>query len=115
MTVLNEGKYTAEFLLSEGNGTISRDQIVIAAAAGAMVPGTLIGKITASGKWAAYNNANADGTEVARGVLYAGVPDIAVDQPAVAIVREAEVQSDRLTGVDAPGTADLAAIGVIVR
>lgn len=112
---ITEGKYTAEFLLSEGDGFISREQIVIAAAAGAMAPGTVLGKITASGKYTAYNNGASDGTEVAAGVLYAGVADLAVDQPAVLIARLAEVKDNELTGIDAPGRTDLKALQIICR
>lgn len=115
MSALIEGKYDAEFILSEANGTLSRENVVIAAAAGAMVPGTLVGKITASGKYVAYNNAAADGSEVAAGVLYAAAPDLAVDQKAVIIARQAEVQRAALTGLDAPGEADLKAVGIVVR
>lgn len=46
MTVLNEGKHTGEFLLSEGNGSISRETVTISSAAAALVPGTVLGKIT---------------------------------------------------------------------
>lgn len=53
MTVLTEGKHTGEFLLSEGNGYISREAIIIAAAAGAMVPGQVLGKITVGAATAA--------------------------------------------------------------
>lgn len=113
--VLNEGKYAGEFLLSEGNGTISRDTVVIAAAAGAIEPGTVLGKITASGKFVPYSNAAADGSEVAAGIAIYAIPDSAVDQNAVAIRRFAEVQRDRLVGSDAAGEADLQALGVIVR
>lgn len=112
---LNEGKHTAEFLLSEGAGAISRDQVTIAAAAGALVAGTVLGKITASGKYVAYSNGASDGTEVAAGVLYAAAPDLAADQSATAIVRYAEVASAALTGNDSAGTADLKALGIIVR
>lgn len=114
-TVYTEGKHTGEFILSEGNGTISREKVTIAAAAGAMVPGTVLGKITASGKYVAYNNANVDGSEVAAGVLYAAAPDLAVDQEAVAVARDAEVNEALLTGIDAAGKADLKALGVICR
>lgn len=110
-----EGKHAAEFLLSEGENKISREEVVIAAAAGAMVPGTLLGKITASGKYVAYSNAASDGTEVAAGILYAAVPDVAVDQKAVAIVRLAEVAASQLTGSDSPGLADLKLNFVIAR
>lgn len=112
---LQQGKFTGEFLLSEGNGTISREQVTIAAAAGALVPGTVLGKITASGKYVAYSNAAADGSEVAAGILYAAAPDLAADQKAVAIVRHAEVQASELTGLDAPARADLLALGIVCR
>ena len=112
---LIEGKHTAEFLLSEGNGSISREQVTIAASAGAMVPGRVVGKITASGKYAEYNNAASDGTEVAAGVLYATVKDSTADQKAVIIARQAEVIESELTGLDANGKADLLALGIICR
>lgn len=115
MTLKQEGKHTAEFLLSEGNGSISREQIVIAAAAGAMDEGTVLGKITATGKYVAYSDAANDGSQVAVAVLYRAVPDLAADQNAVAIVRQAEVMAADLTGLDTPARADLAAVGIICR
>jgi hypothetical protein len=114
MSVLNEGKHAAEFLLSEGNGTISRDEVTIAAAAGAIEPGTVLGKL-ANGKYVAYANGASDGSEVAAGIALYAIPDSAADQKAVAIRRFAEVQKDRLVGLDAAGEADLAALGVIAR
>lgn len=112
---LTEGKYTGEFLLSEANGTRSREQVVISSTAGAMVAGTLIGKM-ANGKYKAYANANSAGdADAAAGVLYHDVPDLAVDQKAVMIARDAEVMSSELTGSDSAGLTDLAALGIIVR
>lgn len=110
-----EGKHTGEFLLSEANGTRSREQVTIAAAATAMVAGTVVGKISASGKYKAYSNVAADGTEVAAGVLLYNVADSAADQKVVIIARDAEVQASVLTGSDAAGVTDLAAVGIIVR
>lgn len=115
MPTLTEKNRNGEFLLSEANGSFSREVLTIAAAAPAMVSGTLLGRITASGKYTAYNNGAADGSEVARGVLYTSLDDTATDQSAVVIVRNAEVAAARLAGSDAPGVADLLAIGVIVR
>ena len=112
---LTEARWTGEFLISEASGYRSRQEVTIAAAAGAMDAGTVLGKITASGKYVAYNNAASDGSEVAAGVLYAAVGDLAADQKAVAFVRDCEVAEIRLTGLDTPGKADLAALGVIVR
>lgn len=115
MTILQEGNHTGEFLLSEANGTRSREQVVFAAAAPAMVSGTVVGKITAGGKWTAYSNVAADGSEVAAGVLYTALPDAAADQVGVVIVRHAEVATARLTGSDTPGLADLLALGIVAR
>lgn len=112
---LTESSHAGEFLISEGNGSISRDEVVIAAAAGALAAGTVLGKITASGKYVAYDNGASDGSQAAAGILYAAVPDLAADQPATAITRHAEVMSSELTGIDAPGIADLAALQIIVR
>jgi len=112
---LIEGKHTAEFLLSEGNGSISREEVVIASTAPAMVPGTVVGVITASGKYAPYSNAAVDGTQTAAGILYASVDDRAADQKAVVIVRDAEVVSSELTGIDAPAKVELKALGIICR
>lgn len=112
---LTEARRTGEFLISEANGTISREEVTVAAAASALVAGTVMGKITASGKYVAYSNGAADGSEAAAGILYAAVADSAADQKAVLIVRHAEVAENRLTGIDANGKADLLALGVIVR
>ena len=115
MTVFNEGFKTGEFILSEGDENISRDEITIAAAAPAMVAGQVLGKITATGKFVAYNNAATDGSDVAAGILYAAVPDKAVDQRAVAVTRLCEVKVGALTGLDAPGRADLLLLNIVVR
>lgn len=110
-----ETLHAGEFLIAEGNGSISREEITIAAAAGAMVAGTVLGKITASGKYTAYSDGAADGTQTAAGILYAAVPDLAVDQKAVMIARHAEVEDAQLTGIDTNGRADLAALQIVLR
>lgn len=113
--VLNEGKHTAEFLMSEGNGFISRDQIRIDSTAGALVPGTVLGKLTTGGDYVAYSNAASNGSEVAVGILYAAAPDLAADQKAVMIARHAEVRASDLTGLDTAARADLLAVGIVCR
>jgi hypothetical protein len=62
MTTLNEGKHTAEFLLSEGNGWISREEIVISSAAAAMEPGTVLGRIRGTASAAALGTNTGNGT-----------------------------------------------------
>lgn len=115
MPTLTEGRHTAEFLLSEANGYRSREVVTIAAAAAALSAGTVLGKITASGKYVAYSDAASDGSQAAAAVLYANVPDSASDQSAVVIIRDAEVKGTSLTGSDANGVADLKALGILVR
>jgi hypothetical protein len=115
MPTYTEGFHTGEFLLAEGKGKYSREVVTIAAAAGAMKSGTVLGKITASGKYKEYSNANSDGTETAVAVLYNEVPDSASDQKATAIVRFAEVKQAALTGYDANAKPELLAAGIVVR
>lgn len=110
-----EARRTGDFILSEASGTRSRESVTIAAAAAALTVGTVVGKITASGKYVAYDNGASDGSEVAAGVLYAAVADSAADQSGVIIARDAEVNASRLTGSDTPGLADLKALGIIAR
>ena len=112
---LIEGKHPLEFVLYEEGGNYSRENVTIAAAAGAVVAGTVLGVITASGKYTAYSNSASDGTEVAAGVLAYPVADLAADQKAVAIVRHAVVRGTDLTGADTAGKADLLAKGILVR
>lgn len=115
MPVLTQGKNPLEFVLYEDDADYSRETVTVAAAAGAMVPGTLVGKITASGKYAAYNNSASDGTEVAAGIVAYAVPDLAADQKAVIFARHAIVRAADLTGADAAGLADLKALGILAR
>ena len=109
-----EARHAGEFIVSEGNGVISRDTITIAS--GQVLPaGAVLGKVTASGLYAAYNNAATDGTEVAAAILYDAVDATAGNKRAVAITRLAEVDAKALTGLDADAVADLAAQQIIVR
>lgn len=48
MTIKTEGVYAGEFLLSEANGSRSREEVVIAAGSGILKAGTLIALITAA-------------------------------------------------------------------
>lgn len=68
---LTEGKHTGEFLVSEANGTLSRDKATVTVAATTTLPaGLVLGRITATGKYVPYDNGAVDGSEVASAVLY---------------------------------------------
>lgn len=68
-----------------------------------------------SGKHKAYNANNTDGSEVAAGILYEAVDASLADAPGVIIARHAEVAEVHLTGIDAGGKTQLAALGIVVR
>lgn len=121
MGTQSETNHTAEFLLSEGNGSISREAITVVSGQN-LQAGTVLGKITASGKMTAYDDDNVDGSQTAVGILYADVDASAGDMTGVMIARMAEVSDAKLTWAgtnDAPdiaaGKADLAALNIIIR
>ncbi|MBK8908485.1 MAG: head decoration protein [Rhodospirillales bacterium] len=121
MTVLTEGRYTAEFLVSEANGARSRDVVTIASGE-VLEPGTVLGKVTASGKYVELNPAGADGSEAAAAILYEGVDATAGDATRTALLRDAEVNGAEIVwpdGITAPdkttAIGELAALGILVR
>lgn len=116
--MLNEGIHTGEFLLSEGNGTISREEVVVTLDSNPMPSGTVLAKLTAGGKYVRYNNTPEDpvtGSEVAVAILYTELPAGTGDRDAVVIARNAEVIESKLTGIDSAGKTDLAGKGIIFR
>lgn len=75
MTVYTEGMHTAEFFVSEAEGTRSREEITVGTAV-ALAPGSVLGVSDLPGTlgvYRLYNPANVDGSQVAKAILYAGV------------------------------------------
>ena len=68
MPVLNEGRYAGEFLVSEGNGRISRETITMLSGQN-LQAAAVLGKVTASGKYKALDPAAVDGQGVQRRVV----------------------------------------------
>lgn len=115
MPSLNSTTRLKEFILDEATGQRSRENIVVVQTGAAIVSGTVLGKVTATGKYKPYSNAASDGTEVAVGILYNHLFAASGDIKAVGFVRDCEVVRGALTGLDAAGEADLKLAGVIVR
>lgn len=116
MTVLTESIHPGEFLISEGNGFQSREAVTVTVSGTTKwLSGTVLGKITASGKYIKYSDGASDGSQAAAGVLWNELNPVAGDIKATVIVRDAEVIGTKLTGLDANGTADLKALGILVR
>jgi len=121
MTTLTETTHASGFLMSEANGQRSRDNVTIVSGED-LEAGAVLGKITASGKYAAYDSNAADGTQTAVAVLLAKCDATAGDTAAAVIARDAEVNGDELVyqstspAQDTAGAAtDLKSVGIVVR
>lgn len=106
MTTLTEGKHTGEFLgeLAMGQG-YHIDTITVLSGQD-LVAGAVLGKVTASGKYVAYDNAGTDdGRRTAAGILFGAVNASGGDLAGQALLRgPAMVNKNDLTwasGVDA--------------
>jgi hypothetical protein len=121
MAELQEGRYAGEFVVSEGNGSISRETITVLSGQN-LVAAVVLGKITATGKYRALNPAASDGSQTAAGVLYDAVDATTADAEGVAVVRLAEVNAAELLwpvgitgGQKTTALSQLASLNVIAR
>ena len=126
MAILTEGTRKAEFLVSEANDWRSRDAVTVTVPANTtFASGTILGKLTASGKFVRHNAALDTGAEDESGILFEPLVNAtgsAVDYDATNVARDAEVNGSDLTyevGADGAqvitSNAALAALGIIVR
>ena len=123
MTVLLETRHPGEFLMTEANGQRSRETITIASGAGVIAPGTVLGKVTASGKYVASAVGASDGSQNPSAITIYGADATSADVDVAAIVRDAEVNGHCLVyhadrdqpAEKAAANVALTAIGIIVR
>ena len=119
MTTLTQGMNTYEFLISEASGKRSRDQATVTVAGAVALPsGTVLGRVTATGKLVKYVSSNTDGSQTAVAILGPNLDGVNGDYKALVFARDCEVDNDRLNGmagVDAGGRTNLLAVGIIVR
>lgn len=116
-----EGKHNAEFIVSLGNGDISKEAGILKSGQN-VVAGELLGKETATGLYVAYNPSNTIvGSSTIVGVSYGNYDATEGAVKIVTVARYAEVRGSDLTYHEAiPGTvttqiAGLKALGIIVR
>jgi hypothetical protein len=114
MNIRTESFHAGEFLLSEGNGQISREAINVAAGA-ALQAGQILGLITDSGEFAPYDPTAEDGSENAACILFGPLGQSDVMRRGRAIVRLAEVSDAQLTGLDSDAEKALGLRFIIVR
>lgn len=122
MDPLIEKRGAGFHVVSEGNGHISREEILVEDGVGVLAVGTVLGKVTATGEYKQVNLAGTDGEEVAAGVLWGAVDATDAAVRAAAHVRDAEVLGSELVyptgatlGNIATINAQLADLGIIVR
>ena len=125
MTTLTEGRHTGGFIIWEAFRDYTREVITIATGGANPVfePGTVLGKITASGKYAAHDPAALDGTETAVAVLWGKADATVADVDAVVLIRgPAIVNANDLVFTGTPTAleitaahTDLAAVGILTR
>lgn len=123
MPTLTSKAGTGAYILTEASGLRSRDAVKYASGSGVIEPGTVLGKVTASGKFMPHAPAAADGTQTAVAICYARVDATAADADGVATTRDSEVIEAELVLNAATDTAPekaavyaaLAANGIIVR
>lgn len=127
MTALQNRIRAGGFVQSEANFARSRDQVtILGGSAGPGAPiyaGTVLAKVTASGKYVAAVNSAGDGSQTAVAVLWEDCDPTDGDVIASVVSRDAEVRAADLTydsSVDdntkkATKATQLAAVGIIVR
>lgn len=119
MTLLTQGYNVGEWLLSEAKGQRSRSKATVTVAGGVALPsGTTLGRVTATQKLIKYANGATDGSQQVVAVLLTPLPGVNGDYQAAIIDTDAEVILAMLNGgagLDAPGIADLAGIGIKAR
>ena len=121
MPTLTEGKAPGDFLLFEEQDHYSREEVTIAAGAD-LEPGTVLGMVTASGKYVASAEAGSDGSEAAAAVLLTPAAAAEADATAVVLKRHARVRRFGLTFDASYDTeakrdaacAELEALGILV-
>lgn len=109
-TLITEGRYAADWLKREEDSLYSREQVILLAGSGLVKSGTVLGKITASGKYKPVTVAASDGSQNAAGILMWDT-DTTADAKAVIIARDAIVAHQALFyGADVDTAPERAAI-----
>tara|TARA_R110000772_G_scaffold48089_4_gene109907 strand:+ start:86313 stop:86672 length:360 start_codon:yes stop_codon:yes gene_type:complete len=119
MSIVTESRHPGEHIVSEANGSRSREQGVLAS--GNNLPaGAVLGIV--GGEYVALDQDAETGAEDASAILYAAVDATSADAACVVHVRDCEVDGAALTwpsdieaGEKTAAIAALSALGIIVR
>ena len=121
MPTLSESRHAGGFLVWEALRDYCRSTVILAS--GNLQPGTILGKITASGKYAAHDPAAVNGTQTAAAILWDSVDASGGDTNAVVLIRGPAIVNQYEISI--PGTptapqiaaahAALLTLGILVR
>lgn len=100
MTIKTEGVYPGEFLLSEANGTRSREEVVMAAGSGILKAGTVIALITAANALTPTADAGNTGNGTVGSVTVTGA---AISGPYILTIAETAANGGKFELVDPTG------------
>jgi Bacteriophage lambda head decoration protein D len=114
MRTIVESLDPGEFLVTQA-GAVSRDVVTIAASQPTLNAGTLLGKVTATGKHIAYSASNSDGSETCVGILFAVSRPTGGDRKVLMIARNAEASASLITGLDDAAAIALNAHSIVFR
>ncbi|MGI9279101.1 MAG: head decoration protein [Endozoicomonas sp.] len=125
MPVMTEPVHAGEFIVSEGNNSISRELVELAADL-TLLPGTILGKNTSTDVFGPLDPAAAlngeSGLQMAAGVLWDHVTTDATGGEGVIIARLAEVHQDLLVWPEGitdeqktTAVSELASLDIILR
>ncbi|RLB92237.1 MAG: head decoration protein [Deltaproteobacteria bacterium] len=121
MAAKTEPNNLADVLVWEQERGYSRQEITIVSGQ-SVVMGQAIGKVTASGKYAAFDQDLSTGVETAVGFAIADYDATSADTQGVMIARDAIIVTDNLTwpsditeGETTTALATLAGLGIIAR
>ena len=121
MALLTETGHAGEGISSQGNGNISFDEITVLSGQD-LQPMTVVGKVTASGKYVILAPAAVDGSQLAAGLIFDRVDATGGDKIATLIARLCEITEGEVVwpaGITGPqkatATAQLAALFLIIR
>ena len=95
-TTMQQRTRAGGFIQSEANWSRSRDRVTIeggSGGAGKLVAGTVLGKITASGKYVPSPHSASDGSQTAIAILFDDVDATLDDVVATVIARATEVRA----------------------
>ena len=123
MALLETAIVASDWLKDEADAYASRDTAIINSGAGKLASGTVLAKLTATGKYVPAAAAGSDGSQTAAAVLVFPVDATSADAKAVIVSRRATVSHAGLTyGASindatkrAAANGQLAAAGIVVR